>query len=709
MSTVIKRETAIHEVTKPIEVETPPRPKSELFFNRELSLLEFHGRVLEEALDERNPLLERLKFLSIFSSNLDEFFMIRVSGLKEEIEHGVEVSPDGMTPAQQLAKCRERILSLIDQQAICLREDILPRLDDAGISVVHYDSLSRHEKERLADYFTEKIFPVLTPLAVDPSHPFPYISPLSVNIGLIVHPPKNMRLMSSRRLIDRSFVRIKVPSVLPRLIPVGSSSSRFVLLEEIIEANIRALFPEMEPGPCYRFRVTRDADIDLREEEAQDLLSSIQEELRRRRFGTPLRLEVSNDMPDAMIGYLAEALALEEGDIYKFDGPLNIQDLMTLYDLDRPDLKDAPFTARVPEWFTEHKTIFDAIKEGDRLLHHPYDSYNCVTDFINQAVDDDDVVAIKICLYRTGPDSPIPPALIRASERGKQVTALIELKARFDEEHNIEWAQKLDEAGVHVVYGILGLKTHGKLTLVVRREGEMLKRYMHIASGNYNPTTSCVYTDLGLFTVDDEIGRDATELFNYLTGFSEQRHYRKLMVAPVQLREKLTALLDREIEHKRRGRPARIIAKFNRLADLQVIHKLYEVSQAGIEVDLIVRGICMLRPGIPGLSENIRVRNIVGRFLEHSRVFWFANGGDEELYIGSADWMTRNLKNRIEVVAPVKDPKAKRYLRDVLLDAYLTDNTKARELQPDGRYTPVLTGPEPFNSQEYFIGRPGSD
>jgi polyphosphate kinase len=382
---------------------------------------------------------------------------------------------------------------------------------------------------------------------------------------------------------------------------------------------------------------------------------------------------------------------------------------MTLYDLDRPDLKDAPFTVRSPQWFTDYKSIFEAIKQGDRLLHHPYDSYACVTEFINQAVDDPDVVALKICLYRTGPESPIPPALIRASEAGKQVTALIELKARFDEEHNIEWARKLDEAGVHVVYGIVGLKTHGKLTLVVRREGDALKRYVHIASGNYNPTTSCTYTDLGMFTVDDEIGRDATELFNYLTGFSEQRHYRKLMVAPVGLREKLNELFDREIEHKRRGRPARIIAKLNRLADLQIVEKLYEVSRAGVEVDLIVRGICMLRPGIPGLSENIRVRSVVGRFLEHSRVFWFANGGEDEIYIGSADWMTRNLKNRVEVVAPVKDQEAKRYLRGILLDAYLTDNTLARELQPDGRYTPVLTGSEPFNSQEYFIGRPGSD
>jgi len=613
-----------------------------------------------------------------------------------------------LTPEQQLAKSRERVLSLITKQANCLREDVLPSLAEAGVAVVAYDSLSRHEKERLEHYFIEKVFPVLTPLAVDPSHPFPYISPLSLNLGLMVDPPEKMKLISSRKLTERRFVRIKVPSILPRLVPVGASSTRFVLLEEIIEANIRALFPGMEPGPCHRFRVTRDADIEIREEEAQDLLSVIQEELRRRRFGTPVRLEVSADMPDEMIDYLTASLGLEQTDVYRFDGPLNIQDLMSLYDLDRPDLKDAPFTPQVPAWFKEHKSIFDAIKESDRLLHHPYDSYECVTEFINQAVDDEEVVAIKICLYRTGPDSPIPPALIRAAEQGKQVTALIELKARFDEKHNIEWAQKLDEAGVHVVYGIVGLKTHGKCTLVVRREGDALKRYVHVASGNYNPTTSCTYTDLGLFTVNDEIGRDATELFNYLTGFSEQHQYRKLMVAPVELREKFNALLDREIEHKRMGRPARVIAKINRLADLEIIEKLYEVSRAGVEVDLIVRGICVLRPGIPGLSENIRVRSIVSRFLEHSRVFWFANGGNEEAYIGSADWMTRNLKHRVEVVAPVSDLEAKRFLRDVLLDAYLSDNTKARELQPDGRYTPVVTRSEPFNSQEYFMG-PGGD
>lgn len=711
MSTVVKRETRIHEFPKlaeAAEIHAAPA-NSQFFFNRELSLLEFHARVLEEALDERNPLLERLKFLSIFSSNLDEFFMIRVAGLKEELGDTTVISPDGMTPAEQLTKTRERILDLIHEQARCWREEILPQLKDAGLSVIPYETLSRHEKENLKDYFMEKVFPILTPLAVDPSHPFPYISPLSVNIGLMVQASSDVPFIGRGKGVESRFVRIKVPSLVPRLVTVGTSGTRFVLLEDLIEAHIQELFPGMTPGPCHRFRVTRDADIEIKEEEAQDLLSVIQEELRLRRFGTPVRLEVSADMPADMIEYLTSSLNLECDDVYVFDGPLHLQDLMSLYDCDRPDLKDAPFAPTVPSWCEEYDSIFDAIRERDRLLHHPYDTYDCVTGFINQAVADPDVLAIKICLYRTGPDSPIPPALIRASEAGKQVTALIELKARFDEEHNIEWARKLDEAGVHVVYGILGLKTHGKCTLVVRREGETLRRYVHIASGNYNPTTSCTYTDLGMFTVDDAIGRDATELFNYLTGFSQQSEYRKLMVAPVNLRENLNALFDREIEHQRAGRPAHIIAKFNRLADLQIIEKLYEVSRAGVKVDLIVRGICMLRPGIPGLSENIRVRSVVGRFLEHSRVFWFSNGGDEQLYMGSADWMSRNLKNRIEVIAPISDPKAKRYLRDVLLEAYLGDNTKARELQPDGRYAPIARGSEAFNSQTYFIDRPGCD
>lgn len=706
MSTAIK--SKVHEFPRPAtEIGVVPS-RSQFFFNRELSLLEFNARVLEEGLDSSNPLLERLKFLSIFSSNMDEFFQIRVSGLKEELDDSNVVSPDGLTPAEQLRKIRERVLVLMDEQARCLREDILPQLRTAGVSLIPYDSLSRHEQENLNHYFMEKVYPILTPLGVDPSHPFPYISPLSVNIGLMVQAPEDGTLIGRRKREDSRFVRIKVPSVVPRLVPVGTSGARFVLLEEIIQANIKILFPGMNPGPCHLFRVTRDADIEIREEEAEDLLSQIQEELRRRRFGAPVRLEVSPEMPADMIEYLSESLQVEPDDVYVFDGPLHIQDLMELFDVDRPDLKDAPFSPTMPSWYTEYDNIFDAIRERDRLLHHPYDSYDCVTGFINQAVEDPDVVAIKICLYRTGPDSPIPPALIRAAEQGKQVTALIELKARFDEEHNIEWARKLDEAGVHVVYGILGLKTHGKLTLVVRREGETLRRYVHVASGNYNPTTSCTYTDLGMFTVDETIGRDATELFNYLTGFSQQDDYRALMVAPIDLREKLNVLFDREIQHQREGRPAHIIAKFNRLADLQVVEKLYEASRAGVKIDLIVRGICMLRPGIPGLSENVTVRSVVGRFLEHSRVFWFQNGGDEELYIGSADWMARNLKHRIEVVAPVTDPQAKRYLRDVLLDAYMKDNTKARELQPDGRYVPFSRNAEPFDVQQYFIGRPTS-
>ena len=706
MSTAIK--TKVHEFPRPAEIGVVPS-RSQFFLNRELSLLEFHARVLEEALDPSNPLLERLKFLSIFSSNLDEFFQIRVSGLKEELRDANVISADGLTPAEQLRKSRERILALINQQARCLREEILPQLKAAGVSLIQYESLSRHEQENLKDYFMEKVYPILTPLAVDPSHPFPYISPLSVNIGLMVHAPKDGRLIGRKKREESRFVRIKVPSSVPRLVPVGTSGTRFVLLEEIIEANIEVLFPGMVPGACHLFRVTRDADIEIRDEEAEDLLSLITEELRQRRFGAPVRLEVSPDMPAEMIEYLITSHDLERDDVYVFDGPLHLQDLTELYDVDRPDLKDKPFAPSMPSWYSDYDNIFDAIRETDRMLHHPYDSDDCVTGFINQAVDDPNVVAIKICLYRTGPDSPIPPALIRASEAGKQVTALIELKARFDEEHNIEWARKLDQAGVHVVYGILGLKTHGKLTLVVRREGETLRRYVHVASGNYNPTTSCTYTDLGMFTVNEAIGRDATELFNYLTGFSQQTDYRTLMVAPIDLREKLNALFDREIEHQRAGRSAHIIAKFNRLADLQVIEKLYEASRAGVKIELIVRGICMLRPGIPGLSENISVRSIVGRFLEHSRVFWFQNGGDDELYIGSADWMSRNLKHRIEVVAPVTEPQAKRYLRDVLLDAYLRDNTKARELQPDGRYISVDHAAEPFNSQDYFVGRPALD
>lgn len=713
MSTVLEEKTlATQSAPIPAQLDLETLPASDLFFNREASLLEFHRRVLQEALDRTNPILERLKFLSIFSSNLDEFFMIRVSGLKDELEEEVdELSLDGMTPREQLEMIRNSVIPMIAEQQRCLTREIFPQLESEGISVVSYGSLTANEKRTLDSYFKEKVFPVLTPLAVDPTHPFPYISPLSLNLGLVVQasdepspadPPKFKN--------EPRFVRIKVPSVLPRLIPVEGREATFVLVEELIQANVSSLFPGMDPGPSFTFRVTRDADIEIREEEAEDLLRVLQREIRQRRFGSPVRLEISADMPEVLRKYLTESLNLVPEDVYTVEGPLGMQDLMALYDLERPDLKDVPFSPTVAERLRSDKPLFDLIRDQDLLVHHPYDSYACVTDFINEAVDDPDVVAIKMCLYRTGPESPIPPALIRASEQGKQVTALIELKARFDEEHNIEWARKLDEAGVHVVYGIIGLKTHGKLTLVVRREGESLVRYAHIASGNYNPTTSCTYTDVGLFTANEVVGADASELFNYLTGYSRQTNYRRLFVAPVTLRNQITALIDREIVNQKAGRPARIIAKFNRLADKQMIMKFYEAAQAGVKIDLIIRGICMLRPGVPGLSETIKVRSVVGRFLEHSRIFYFENAGKEEVYIGSADLMSRNLKHRIEVIAPVSDPQIKNYLQNVVLDAYLRDNVKARELQRDGTYRHLpASEDERFDAQMFFVGQSADD
>ena len=708
MSTAVKKEPPsrrLYDTARLPALEPRAENAQRLFFNRELSLLEFNRRVLGEGLDRNNPVLERLKFLGIFSSNLDEFFMIRVSGLKEELQENVtELSPDGMTPEEQLHEIRKAVLSMVQDQARSFSNELLPELAANGIVIANYSELSPHERGEIDSYFDETVLPVLTPLAVDRSHPFPYISPLSLNLGLIVEAPSEPSPADPPDFkFEPRFVRIKVPSVVPRLISVGLSGTKFILQEDLIEANIQKLFPGMLPRTCHRFRVTRDADIEIREEEASDLLSLIQEEVRQRRFGMPVRLEVSASMPEDMVDYLSQALGLEDEDVYRIDAPLAIQDFFSLYDFERPDLKDKPFLPVSPEWLGK-KSIFKTISERDLLVHHPFDSYDCVTTFINEAVEDENVVAIKICLYRTGSESPIPPALIRASEQGKQVTALIELKARFDEEHNIEWARKLDEAGVHVVYGIVGLKTHGKLTLIVRREGDALRRYVHIASGNYNPTTSCTYTDVGLFTADPNIGADATELFNYLTGCSRQAEYRKIFVAPVSLRKNMEVLIDREIEHAKAGLPAKIIAKFNRLADKPMIQKLYEASNAGVKIDLIVRGICMLRPGVVGLSENITVRSIVGRFLEHSRVFWFSNNGDDEVYIGSADWMSRNLNRRIEVMAPVTDGQLKAYLRDVVLPAYLKDNVKAQVLTPEGIFRPVRmeSGEKPFNAQQYF-------
>lgn len=694
----------------PIEVKTEksqflpsPLPRSsEYLFNRDLSLVEFFRRVLEEGQDKSLPPLERLKFLAILSSNLDEFFMIRVSGLKESF--GEKVAADGKPIDELLAEIKARVTELIEEQTNCLYEEVLPELAENGVEICEFDSLDEEEKNSLRDYFKKCIYPVITPQAVDPAHPFPYISGGSLNLGLIVRPKLNRRTQKIVLNTDNFFIRIKIPSSIKRFVPIGEDSTRFVLLEDLVASNVKMLVPEADRAVCYPFRITRDADIELREAEASDLLEMMEQNLKQRRFGDVVRLEVTDQMPEEMLEYLTESLEILPEDVYRVKGAMKISDFMALYKLDRPDLKEAQIITTRPAVFETKESMFDIVKRGDILLHHPYLPYNIVTDFIKEAAEDPDVMAIKMCLYRTGADSPIPPILIDAVERGKQVTVLVELKARFDEENNIEWAKKFERAGIHVIYGLLGLKTHCKTTLIVRRERDGLRRYVHLATGNYNPETSAVYTDLGILTCDEQIGEDATELFNYLTAYSQNNGFRKLLVAPLNLRERMLEMIGRETENARRGLPAKIVAKFNRLADVKIIHALYEASQAGVEIDLIVRGICMLRPGIPGLSENIRVRSIVGPLLEHSRVYYFANGGNEEVYIGSSDWMPRNLDRRVEVIAPVENVNLKNYLKNEYLAAYLRDNVKARELMPDGFYKRIA--PEanemPFNVQLSF-------
>lgn len=681
-----------------------------LFFNRELSWLEFNKQVLEEAFDEGLPALERLKFLSIFSTNLDEFFMIRVSGLKEQIAEGIsELSPDGMTAAEQLSKLKDRLKPMLKRQVAHLHQNVLPSLEDAGIFIESYKDLPAKDRKRLDKYFHDNLFPILTPQSVDSSHPFPYISNLSLNLGLFIEPDRHFTQKSLRYLYrQKRFTRIKLPPTASRLIPIDQKQGRFALLEEVIAANVHELFPHMKTSAAFLFRVTRDADLELREDEAGDLLRTLERELQRRRARFPVRLEVSTAMPEKMLKLLVTGIGLSDDDVDRIDGFLDIPDLMQLYGLKLPQLKEKTIPAVVPGVFDGKKSDFDAIKKQDILLHHPYTTFNVVSDFIADAAEDPDVQAIKICLYRTGKDSPIVDSLMRASRLGKQVTALVELKARFDEENNIEWARRLENEGVHVVYGIHSLKTHSKVLLVVRRERDKLVRYVHVATGNYNPATAKIYTDLGLLTTDEEIGEDASNLFNFLTGYSQQDRFQRLLVAPLNLREKFTQLIRREVKHKRDGKKARIIAKFNSLTDISLIKELYEASKAGVEIDLIVRGICVLRPGIKGLSENIRVRSVIGRFLEHSRLFYFSNGGDEndEIYIGSADWMSRNLDRRIEVTAPIRDPDIKAYLRDTLLDAYLRDTENARVLRPDGSYRKVRSSAsETFDSQMFFVGQ----
>lgn len=681
------------------------RQQKYLLINRELSWLEFNRRVLEEALDQRHPLLERLKFLAIFSSNLDEFFMIRVSGLQEALEAGItQTSPDGMNASEQLKEIRARLRPMLETQMRTLKTDVLPSLAKNGIVIRSYRDLKKREKKTANEYFLENVFPILTPQAVDPGHPFPYISNLSLNLAVMVAPQHRKKSGDGSGVMKEArFARIKLPPIVPRLIPVDDKGT-FTFLGSLVSANIEALFPNMRTGKCYLFRVTRDADHDIKEDEASDLLRTMQQHIRRMRFGDAVRLEVSASMPSEMVSFLSEALQLTADDVYPVDGPFNLPDLMQLYDLDLHELRDRPLQLATPEALRENQNFFEAIKRQDIVVHHPYTAYNTVTNFINAAADDSNVVAIKICLYRTGRRSPIVKALIDACEKGKQVAALVELKARFDEESNIEWARRLEQAGVHVVYGIVGLKTHCKLTLVVRREGRVLQRYVHLATGNYNPTTSRIYTDLGLFTADDEIATDATNLFNSLTGFSQFNEYNCILVAPLNLRKKIIKLIKRETAHAKAGRPGRIIAKVNSLTDTAIVRALYNASQAGVSIDLIVRGICTLRPGLQEVSSNIRVRSIVGRFLEHSRVFYFGNNGKEEVYIGSADLMYRNLNRRVEVMVPIKDPKLRSYLKDVVLNAYLKDNVNARELRPDGTYVRLKSqeGEKRFDSQLEF-------
>ena len=654
-------------------------PERLAYLNRELSWLDFNARVLHEARDERNPLLERVKFLSIFSSNLDEFYQVRVSGLrKQATARKVQVSPDGRNAQEQLAAIRPRVRELIEEQS-AIFAGIRGELAAAGIRFVDYGELTEHHA-RLRRRFIDEIFPVLTPLAVDPGHPFPYISTLSLSIAVGLRDPETN---------ERRFARVKVPPLLPRLLEVEPRT--YVLVDQVIEANLDLLFSGMEIVDTHLFRVTRDADLAIEEDEADDLLLAIEEELRRRRFGDAVRIEVERSMPEATRALLLRGIGLEPEACYEIAGMLDLTGLAAIAELDIPELRDAAWTPVVPPRLVppdedEPADVFAAIRAGDILVHHPYESFVAsVERFIEQAADDPDVLSIKQTLYRTSGDSPIVRNLIRAAERGKQVVVLVEIKARFDEEANIVWARKLEQAGAHVVYGLVGLKTHSKVCLVVRREGSTLRRYVHIGTGNYNPRTANLYVDLGLLSCRPELGADVTDLFNVLTGLSRQRTFRRLLVAPHSLRPRLLELIEREIGHAQAGRPAHIVLKVNAIVDVPTIEALYRASQAGVRVDLIVRGICSLVPGVEGLSESIRVRSIVGEFLEHSRILGFLDGGNREWYIGSADLMDRNLDRRVEAVTPIEDAAAQRRLAEIV-ETMLADDRRSWQLLPDGRW-----------------------
>lgn len=665
------------------------------YFNRELSWLEFNNRVLHEATDPRTPLLERLKFMAIFNSNLDEFFMVRVAALEQQVTAKVrKLTPDGRTPTEQLEAIRDRLLPMVIEQHQHFEKALRPQLAREGIYILDYMDLNQEQRTYLQNYFEQQIFPVLTPLAVDPSHPFPHISNLSLNLAVVVKDPETG---------EELFARVKVPKVLPRFVPLPEELRHRqkrqqavwtgVPLEQVIAHNLESLFPGMNIQEYHPFRITRNADLAVEEDEADDLLLAIEQELRKRRLGgSAVRLEIQVTTPDTVRGMLMEELELKATDVYEVEGLLGLGDLMCFMELPLPELKDPPWTPQVPSRLRsssgeeEVEDFFSVIRNGDLLVHHPYDSFSAtVLRFITEAAHDPQVLAIKMTLYRTSGDSPIANALISAAENGKQVAVLVELKARFDEKNNIIWARKLEQAGIHVVYGLVGLKTHTKVVLVVRREENKILRYVHIGTGNYNPKTARIYTDLGLLSCREDLGADLTDLFNYLTGYSRQRSYRKLLVAPVNLRDRFSTLIRREMEHCRQGYSGRIVAKMNALVDPQMIATLYEASQAGVQIDLIVRGMCCLRPGVEGLSDNIRVISIVGRYLEHSRIYYFHNQGQEEVYIGSADWMTRNLDRRVEAIVSIEDPEIIKDLQEIL-GVMLADNRQAWDLQPDGHY-----------------------
>ncbi len=673
-----------------------------LYINRELSWLEFNRRVLQEAQGDYHPLLERAKFLSIFSTNLDEFYMIRIAGLKEQIAAGVsEASPDGLSATEAMDLVVKELQVLLDDHARTWLEDVQPKLAENGICVLDWAALNDEQRQSANQYFETTVFPVLTPLVVDPGHPFPHISNLSLSLAVV---------MTDHRHRSR-FARVKVPPSLPRLLPLTHCAEDahctrcFVWLDQVIAANVGALFPGVDVKATYAFRITRDTDVEIQVDEADDLLQTVQKVMQDRRFGSVVRLEVEEAMPDDVCDLLLHNLSLERRDVTRVHGPLDLSSLFELYRLPYPELKDPPLMPRMPRVLrgATGEEIFARIRERDIWLHHPYDSFAPVIDFIRAASVDPDVLAIKQTLYRVGRDSPIVKALIDATSNGKQVAAMVELKARFDEENNIQWARALENVGAHVVYGLPDIKVHSKIALVVRREGDIIRRYVHLGTGNYNATTARIYTDLGLFTCREEIGRDATDLFNYLTGYSKQREFQQLLVAPINLRQRLQELIEREIElHLQKGH-GHIIFKMNALVDPAIITLLYRASQVGVKVDLIVRGISCLRPGVPHISENIRVISIVGRFLEHSRAYWFRNGDDghDELYLGSADIMQRNLDRRVEIVFPVLDADIRKFILEHVLHLGLRDTTKARVLTVDGRYVPAqaLDGQPSVDSQ----------